>query len=51
MRLLHCRFPDGQLAWRVSGEVNLGTSFSAANLNHGGSMEGIPPGRTGHRRA
>jgi hypothetical protein len=32
-------------------EVSLGTSLSAVNLNHGGSMEGIPPGWTGHRRA
>lgn len=32
-------------------EVSLGTSLSAVTLNHGGSMEGIPPGWTGHRRA
>jgi hypothetical protein len=32
-------------------EVSLGVSFSAVNLNQGGSMEGIPPDRTGHRRA
>jgi hypothetical protein len=28
-------------------EMSLGISFSAVNLNQGGSMEGIPPDPTG----
>jgi hypothetical protein len=32
-------------------ETSLRISFGAVNLNQGGSMEGIPPDRTGHRRA